>query len=378
MPGESLHGFLLRLSFRLRLTPIRLARMAGLLTNPRASIISRRLLLDLDIGAFAAFTRLTEAEAAELTLAPWIDRYPPIARSLGRTPATMDDWLFCPTLRYCPRCLAGDGSPVQTELGGYWKTAWLVPITYACLEHQVLLQHRCPNNDRMGHGGNLLISQASNGTLHPAQCRQPQPGSKNRGRGRPSYTARLDESHADDAPATPEALRLQRRLLELLAPGHPAEDARFLITELRVITAMLGICWPASADLVAPEYRAEVAGHIKSLVGTGIRRAVDRPPTSPLATAGLFTAAAGIREDPERRVLLISQLRRSWDGRPSVAPWVRVFTRHQGSCSPQFRLGFEPATRSFARISGSHSAKAPARSGGFQAEHIPAFLEHGA
>jgi hypothetical protein len=377
LPGESLHGFLLRLSFRLHLAPIRLARMAGLLTNPNASVISRWLLLGrLNVDAFAAFTRLSEPEAAGLTLAPWIDRYPPVARTMRRTPATADEWLLCPTRRYCPRCLAGDGSRTQTELGGCWKSIWLLPITYACLEHQIMLQHGCPNSDRMSHGDTVLINHASIGDLHPAQCRQPQPGTPSRGRRRPACAARLDEDHTADTPVTSEALGLQQRLIKVLDPGHPAEDAGFLTAELRVITAMLGLCWPASADLVALEYRTVIADHFSPLADPGTRQAVDRPPTSPMATAGLLTAANQLREDPERQALLINQLRRSWDGRPSVAPWVRVFTRHKPSCSPQFQQVFEPATRSFTRISGSHSAKAPARSGGYRAEHIPAFLEH--
>jgi hypothetical protein len=95
LPGESLDGFLLRLSYRLRLAPVRLARLAGII-RPAATLISRRLLLDLDAGGLAAFARLTPSEAATLTLAPWADRYPPIARSLrtaGHRPKA-DDWLF--------------------------------------------------------------------------------------------------------------------------------------------------------------------------------------------------------------------------------------------------------------------------------------------
>ena len=100
LPGESLDGFLLRLSYRLRLAPVRLARLAGII-RPAATVISRRLLLDLDAGGLAAFARLAPSEAAGLTLAPLRDRYLPIARSFrtaGQRPQ-IDDWLFAPATR---------------------------------------------------------------------------------------------------------------------------------------------------------------------------------------------------------------------------------------------------------------------------------------
>ena len=53
LPGESLNGFLLRLSCRLRLSPVRLARLAGII-KPSDTSLWRRLLLDLHAGGFAA------------------------------------------------------------------------------------------------------------------------------------------------------------------------------------------------------------------------------------------------------------------------------------------------------------------------------------
>jgi hypothetical protein len=97
LPGEALNGFLLRLSFRLRLSPARLARLAGI-AAPYGYGLPRRLLLDVDVGSLAAFARLSMPEASALTLLPWADRYPPAARSLrtaGQQPQA-DDWLFAP------------------------------------------------------------------------------------------------------------------------------------------------------------------------------------------------------------------------------------------------------------------------------------------
>jgi hypothetical protein len=116
LSGESLNGFLLRLAHRLCLSPVQLGRWIGCGCAP----LSRRLLFDLDTGAFAAAARLSPDEAATLTLAPWADRYPPVARALTLRTAQAE-WLVNTMPRYCPQCLAGDGSPVQEQHGGRWK-----------------------------------------------------------------------------------------------------------------------------------------------------------------------------------------------------------------------------------------------------------------
>jgi hypothetical protein len=57
----------------------------------------------------------------------------------------MDKWaLFAPATRYCPECLAGDGSAVQESFGSPWLKAWHLPVVFACPAHQRLLEHRCP------------------------------------------------------------------------------------------------------------------------------------------------------------------------------------------------------------------------------------------
>lgn len=124
LAGESAGGYLLRLACRLRLSPIGLARLTGCTKHPTATQLGRRLLLDLDIQGFAHTTRLSSDEAAALTLVPWADRYPPVARSLaaGARRPPRENWLLNDIPRYCPQCLAGDRSPVQQDYGGPWKT----------------------------------------------------------------------------------------------------------------------------------------------------------------------------------------------------------------------------------------------------------------
>ena len=375
LPGESLNGFLLRLSCRLHVSPARLAQL-GIVTSATRGL-SRRLLLDLDTGNLAQFARLSVSEAAGLTLVPWADRYPPIARSLraaGPRPQA-DDWLFTPETRYCPRCLAGDGSTVQDELGGCWKLAWHLPVVFACPGHRLPLQAGCPqDHPAEAHGRTLLIRLPGDSSLHPARCRQPLPGTGSRGRRRQPCGQRLDQPGTEPARLAPEALAFQGRMLAMLDSSYPAEDAAAYFTDLRVATAILCITWPAARHFTRPADQALISQHVSEL-GAGTLPAIGRPPGNPLAAAALLTAAAAVVDDPGQQAALARTLRSSSAGRPSRTSWAGVFDRHSPSCSRQFREAFEPSTRAYRRVSGPHSAKAPARTGGYGPEHLPALLE---
>ncbi|MEV6867703.1 TniQ family protein [Streptosporangium subroseum] len=377
LAGESLGGYLLRLAYRLHLTPIRLAHLTGCATGPTTTRISRRLLLGLDINGFAQATRLTRNEALALTLIPWADRYPPIARSqsgAGRSAST-DDWLFNNSPRYCPQCLAGDGSPIQQQYGGPWKKIWHLPIAFICPDHRVFLQHGCLSGHPLERDISRLITQTADSTLHPAQCRQPRPDyPAARGRKGPSCGARLDQPW-DPGPFRPSlsTLETQQRLLDLLDPCHPAKDAVRNFADLRVITALLCASWPLGRDLIDPSMIPAVTEHIDGL-GAGVRRALDTPPKDATATAALLTAAAALLATTDLQGTLAQHLQATSAGHLSKAPWARILSRHESSCSEVLRQAAEPATRAYRRTR-PHGTKAPARTNGYRPEHIPAFLE---
>src|SRR5260370_15052265 len=80
VPGESLPGFLLRLSYRLNLPPARLAELAGLRS---AGVRGSRLPPILGAGipapalpVFTPVTRLTDGQAGQLAPAASPGRYP--------------------------------------------------------------------------------------------------------------------------------------------------------------------------------------------------------------------------------------------------------------------------------------------------------------
>ena len=377
LAGESVGGYLLRLACRLRLSPIGLARLTGCTKHPTATQLGRRLLLDLDIQGFAHTTRLSSDEAAALTLVPWADRYPPVARSLaaGARRPPRENWLLNDIPRYCPQCLAGDRSPVQQDYGGPWKTIWHLPVVFACPDHEVLLQHGCPQGHPLGRAAAQLITQAADSTLHPAQCRHPDPDQPaSQGRKGRSCGARLDQPEGPGPPRpSTSVLTIQRRLLNLLGPGHPAEEAAARFTDLRVVTALLCTTWPSGQDMIDPGARSAVDEHVRAL-SAGSRQAFDRPPGKPAAAAALLTAASALLDAPDLGEVLARRTRATREGRPSRAPWTQVFDRHESSCSENLRQAAAPVTRAYRRT-GFRGTKAPVRAGGYRPEHIPAFLE---
>ena len=377
LAGESVGGYLLRLACRLRLSPIGLARLTGCTKHPTATQLGRRLLLDLDIQGFAHTTRLSSDEAAALTLVPWADRYPPVARSLaaGARRPPRENWLLNDIPRYCPQCLAGDRSPVQQDYGGPWKTIWHLPVVFACPDHEVLLQHGCPQGHPLGRAAAQLITQAADSTLHPAQCRHPDPDQPaSQGRKGRSCGARLDQPEGPGPPRpSTSVLKIQRRLLNLLGPGHPAEEAAARFTDLRVVTALLCTTWPSGQDMIDPGARSAVDEHVRAL-SAGSRQAFDRPPRKPAAAAALLTAASALLDAPDLGEVLARRTRATREGRPSRAPWTQVFDRHESSCSENLRQAAAPVTRAYRRT-GFRGTKAPVRAGGYRPEHIPAFLE---
>jgi TniQ len=376
LAGESLAGYLLRLSCRLGIGPLELARLTGC-ADGNSSAVSRHLLLTLDVQRFAQVTRLPSGAATSLTIVSWAGRYPPVTRS--RTgqgpPVILDNWLFAVTPRFCPGCLAGDGSPIQQQYGGPWKKTWQLPVAFACPLHRRFLREACPEQHPARPGIGTLITFPGATALHPAQCRTPlQP--HNKGPGRPACGSRLDQPGDDDLHRPGQAaLDTQQRLLGLLSPAHPAEDASRTFTDLRLISALLCMSWPLGRDLMDARPAAEVDNHVSRLSGGARPKSLDTQPASLLATAGLLTAAVTVLDSPDLAGTVARHVQDRTTVRPSRSAWARVIERHHSACSPAMREAADSATRAYRRISGPHSPKAPARASTYRPEHVPALLE---
>ena len=85
LPGESLPGFLLRLSCRLNQPPARIAELTGLAPDGASGTHIPVILLagipQTGSSAFTRMTRLTGVQAAQLGMGTWQGRYPPVIAS---------------------------------------------------------------------------------------------------------------------------------------------------------------------------------------------------------------------------------------------------------------------------------------------------------
>lgn len=311
LPDESLPGYVLRLAHRLARSPARIAELTHL--APAGAFARAQPMLTMtpgQAGAFAAATRLAPGQASRLCLADcYAGRYPPLRLDAyprrAITAITRNGWVLTASTRYCPQCLAGDGSEIQQRHGGAWQQLWRLRVAFACTDHHKLLEHLCPQcaspvlDAKSGSNVGLLPSPHQDG-LHPAQCRTRH------------CNARLDMTPGPGGPpgTAPEALKLQARILQMLDPAGPAQAAWYF--DLLALTHnMVMLSWPDARPLAGPAALREAAdAHVlQARHASEQARAADRimeanPPMRRLpvpssSTAGLLLAADQILGWPD-------------------------------------------------------------------------------
>ncbi|MFF3159562.1 TniQ family protein [Streptomyces sp. NPDC057910] len=316
LPDESLPGFVLRLAHRLDLSPADLIWRMGCGGRRPSSPPAAAHLLMLEAASLAAFstsTGLSPSDVEALTLRSFLEHYPPLTRALvreGSQPrprSVFPSGILFACSRYCPLCLAGDGSPIQDKYGGPWKRHWRLAITFACLKHNVFLRHDCPACGQLALSGDansklrLLPAAAVHG-LHAVQCRN---NAANEPRSqRLLCRQRLDQVPPPHPELSPSLADLQRRLLDRLDPAYPAELASREFADLHVASAIIKAAWPAAVTHVPEETRTALAAHISdqeilaqstspptNISRTGTAVAWTTPPPSAPATAALLATA---------------------------------------------------------------------------------------
>ncbi|MEV6129152.1 TniQ family protein [Streptomyces violaceusniger] len=361
LPEESLPGFLLRLTHRLDLTPHQLARRVTLIPpdDPHARVSAAHLLMmqSARLHAFADVTRMTPADADGLTLRSYADRYPALARALVRPgsiprPCRLSQpWLLVDHSRYCPACLAGDGSPIQNRHGGPWKRQWRLAVVFACLDHWTFLRSECPRCRLPAlsgrSGGPLALLPAANAPrLHPAQCRNWLGGSGKR----EVCGHRLDGAEPAAAALTPELADLQTVLLDLLDGDEPAEVVSQRFADLQVSISLIQAGWPVAADLAPAATRAILEAHLApqqqdghssgpaaESAGSPPAGVWSAPPGDAIATAGLLFAAYHLlAQDSSGPRSALPQLLRSLPTRDDLR-WGRTWPMLAHEASPSFR-----------------------------------------
>ena len=370
IPGESLPGFLLRLSFRLSLPPALLAEATGLAPAGRGPRLHAAQLTGIPEAAsrtFTRMTRLTAGQAAQLGLASWQGRYPLPAAGAARRPLASRE-VLAPVTRYCPECLAGDGSAIQESLGGPWLKAWHLPVVFACPAHQRLLEHLCPacgqpvHARRPGTYPALLPAMRAAG-LHPAQCRAERVPAR-RYRQPVCCEAWLDQPRGSRT-AAPRLIALQGKILDLLDPdgtastisaGAPAPPAGYF-ADLHALGLLACWTWPSARHLSpSPDTASAIDEHVASLrrqetsPGSAARVRFDPPPVDAAAGAGLACIAdriLGGGTDEVRESL--GQLLPSSPRKASRTYWGLRVLRSTTPCSDGLQTAYAPLLRNFTR-----------------------------
>ncbi|GAA0990079.1 hypothetical protein GCM10009555_075250 [Acrocarpospora macrocephala] len=323
LPDESLRGYLLRLSYRLEIAPSQLAVLTGLVPPVKRlglpahiphHIPSRRLASFDDastLRAFAHSTRLTGQEAENLQMASFTALQPHRhadrrgTRSPDdRRPAFEIPWVFTAASRWCPQCLTGDGSPIQTELGGPWRKHWHLPTVFICPAHMTLLSDRCGSCLRTTNSQSppCAIDRATDPGLHPLQCRATvgitlekipdalRPRKQACGAMLTDTTAYADTPL--DASDLRRLLKLQTELLGYVQPEGPlapqptvlgrAVDPFQYFTDTALTASLVLLSWPATRRL-CPSSTLAAAIDAKSSCACGIK--TPPPPPSGKASA---------------------------------------------------------------------------------------------
>ncbi|MEU0354239.1 TniQ family protein [Streptomyces cyaneofuscatus] len=373
IPDESLASYVLRLAHRLHISPTHLLGMAGWTQGTYAHHLTAKLLVNIPQAqkdSFAQLTRLAPEEVTELTLSQWRDRYPPIARSNpGTGPLSWSDpWIFLNSPRFCPACLAGDGTPAQQLHGGPWRKMWYLPIAFTCTVHQEFLMHGCAYCDQPGGGLGRMVQRANDHTLHPAQCRWTPDGQvqKRKTRACGHCLDNLASWDPDRPQPTSDMLNFQRSLLTRLAPPATAKDASEYFTDLRLAAALITTTWPQGQHLFDAEAASRIDVHSRKLQTeiTGRQRRVrDTPPHDSITCADLLIGAERALNRNGFPELVADFSQAAFRSRPSRASWSRIFDRDRDDCSERLRHAATPVTRAFRRVGGCRGTQVPLRDG---------------
>lgn len=130
--GELLAGYLLRLAYRVGISPLDLAHWCGLTAGTTFPTHHFVRLDDNQARQTATVCRLTLHEVHALTLATQAPSYPPLhpvylGRHQSHIDMANDGWVFTAFSRYCPDCLA---YTADLPGGPVWRGSWRLPHTF--------------------------------------------------------------------------------------------------------------------------------------------------------------------------------------------------------------------------------------------------------
>ena len=407
LPDESLPGFLLRLAYRLRVSPARLVVLTGLSMNMKHRIAAPfSLTMQLAPEArdtFARAARLTRREVADLCLNSLAERYPPAStvpdHSRWNPWNRQSRWVFINATRYCPQCLAGDHTEIQRELGGAWRKTWRLPLVFACTTHRRFLDYLCPACSRpaldcaTGNTYLPVLPHWHHRSLHPAQCRVAVRDSDAPAARRPTCGTKLDNPRLQASTISiPDGLvEFQQRILDILhlsepdvatSAGRQTTPAGYF-TDLRLMTYLVRASWPRARDLISTQALAEaIERHTEEeqrqltgqRLGHGMhpRDVYDTPPLDPVPCAALLATADRLLSCDTANTLSGHLRHLLSSGR---AGWRREFLGSPPDCSEGLRQAIVPVLQTYVRDRPlPPSLPVPIRRTRFGPRHIAQFL----
>lgn len=345
-------------------------------------------------------------------------RYPPldishqagdgVPRQTASIPG-LSRWVLTRSTRYCPQCLAGNGSPIQQAHGGAWQKWRHLPVVFACMVHRRLLLHQCPGCSRPvhSHHGGGLLPRLTDATLHPVQCRIPI-GAGGHWRTHAACGTWLDRAASPPStvaerpqllsPPLVRLLAVQEKLLGLLgigsndptgaglvSVGRPATAAQYFL-DLRLVVGLLQASWPQARALAEPWMPADTVDHHleqQRQQATNLRQAQsktldvaihDRPPLEAAACAILLALADRILtldDLPAARAHLHPLIAHLVARRNS---WVQHLRGADPHCSVGLRAAIAPQIQT---RRGQDGYVVPVRDYRFGPQHVPQFLPAG-
>jgi TniQ len=415
LPGEALDGFLLRLAYRLELSPGRLTTLAGL--GNKYGLLPMQFLMHLpgtQRDSLASASRLTPAEAAELCLSALAGRYLPAEPTKGgnTVPRPITNysyrWILGRAGRYCPACLAGDGSEIQRDLGGPWKKAWRLPVVFACTVHNRMLEELCPGCSRPPQArprpnGVAAIPQPGAAGIHPAHCRQPRLHGAKGNVVTATCKALLGHWSEHCGPGSlagsNPALKLQQRidqLLDIAAPDQAVScgseaTARQYFADLRLVVELIQTTWPRVQEFthISPAIALAITEDLRDREqkraerGQNLFALYDSPPAQPWLCAAVLGLAGQIMDCDRPRVLgecvqhMIALSHRQGKGNTQQA-WTRKALLNSPHCSPGFSRALSYMLQNRAPKPRRHkqlTTRSPIRRTRYNPDHVAAFLE---
>lgn len=338
------------------------------------------------LAVFAAATRLDSGAVSEMLLSRYCGTLIDVSDVNPRQPDTFRraaarEWAYFSGSHFCPTCLA--------DSEGAWLTRWKFPWSFACVRHQQLLLHECPECEQRAAGAR------SNGILAPAFLDQvPKPGccTNTKGMGiadvgRAARPCGYDLSQASTATIShfPSVVAVQEELNARMSGG--ASGAEFF-REMRSVAALILHCadsedlgdLPVEAAQAFHDFEAsrneKISQRSKELLGRrGPRnRLYIGAPTNAALMAAVLPLAFTIVAQTNKKSLIalfetLSNRIQNISGRYR---WqLSTFFK----LSPRLATAFETAlarTSGFNRRAGRLSAYAESDSNyGFNPEHVP-------